>query len=617
MKSIPVVVLLLTLTTSAPALSGDPTQISWATATKGGGFQLFGVNIAEVINAADRRLKVEALATKGSRHNLELLEAGEVDVGQVEGNAARIALDGAGRPAANLKILSVMYPNPGMFVVRGDSKYESIEDLKGQPIAFGTKASGLRILVNDVLDGLGLEPDRDFQQIILDKAAEGPKLVIERKAEALWGAGIGWPGFVKVANGPAGGKFIPPSQEQIQRILKKHPHLQKMTVPAGTYKGQKEDIHSVGLWSVILVRPDLDDESVYRLARAIHLGHDALVSRLPQGRYTQAANTVEYVPAERLHPGAAKYYKEIGLLPVSDGVVKITPLGSHDGDFCRYDRALIFEDPDGTRLLYDAGRTVAGPDDPRLGNIDVVLVSHMHGDHVGDRHIPEVNAGECAAPDFSVGAVPNTNSVNIALQKGATIVTGSEMPKFFAAKLETLGGSAKQSQLVRFGASRSINGVTLTTVPAAHSNGIAGAMIGGQLGTLLNEAGLTAYAGPPTGYVLTFSNGLRVYLSGDTGITAEQETVVKDHYGAQLAVMNIGDTFTTGPKEAAYVVNELIKPKAVIASHANEQATRNGRLLAGTRTEQFLQAAKVPAHIPLSGKTMAFDGRGRCQSGCE
>jgi TRAP transporter TAXI family solute receptor len=617
MKSIPVVVLLLTLTTSAPALSGDPTQISWATATKGGGFQLFGVNIAEVINAADRRLKVEALATKGSRHNLELLEAGEVDVGQVEGNAARIALDGAGRPAANLKILSVMYPNPGMFVVRGDSKYESIEDLKGQPIAFGTKASGLRILVNDVLDGLGLEPDRDFQQIILDKAAEGPKLVIERKAEALWGAGIGWPGFVKVANGPAGGKFIPPSQEQIQRILKKHPHLQKMTVPAGTYKGQKEDIHSVGLWSVILVRPDLDDESVYRLARAIHLGHDALVSRLPQGRYTQAANTVEYVPAERLHPGAAKYYKEIGLLPASDGVVKITPLGSHDGDFCRYDRALIFEDPDGTRLLYDAGRTVAGPDDPRLGNIDVVLVSHMHGDHVGDRHIPEVNAGECAAPDFSVGAVPNTNSVNIALQKGATIVTGSEMPKFFAAKLETLGGSAKQSQLVRFGASRSINGVTLTTVPAAHSNGIAGAMIGGQLGTLLNEAGLTAYAGPPTGYVLTFSNGLRVYLSGDTGITAEQETVVKDHYGAQLAVMNIGDTFTTGPKEAAYVVNELIKPKAVIASHANEQATRNGRLLAGTRTEQFLQAAKVPAHIPLSGKTMAFDGRGRCQSGCE
>jgi TRAP transporter TAXI family solute receptor len=616
MKSTSVKILLLVLATLPAAMASDATRISWATATKGGGFQLFGENIAAVINATDSRLEVETLATKGSRHNLRLLEAGEVDVGQVEGNAARVALDGVGRPAANLKVLSVMYPNPGMFVVRGDSEYESIEDLKGQPIAFGTKASGLRILVNDVLDGLGLEPDKDFQQIILNKAAEGPRLVIEGEAEALWGAGIGWPGFVKVANGPAGGRFIPPSQEHIRRILKKHPHLQKMTVPAGTYSGQTEDIHSLGLWSLILVRPGLDDELVYRLARAIHQGHDALINRMPQGRYTQALNTVKFVPADRLHPGAAKYYKEIGLLPASDDVVKITPLGSHDGDFCRYDRALILEDPDGTRLLYDAGRTVAGPDDPRLGDIDVVLVSHMHGDHVGDRHIPAINAGDCAAPDVSVAAVPNTNSVNIALAKGATIVTGSEMPKFFAAKLKALGGSVKQSQLVRFGASRSVNGVTLTTVPAAHSNGIAGAMIGSTLGALLSEAGLTAYAGPPTGYVVTFSNGLKVYLSGDTGITAEQESVVRDHYGVQLAVMNIGDTFTTGPEEAAYVVNDLVKPKAVIASHANEQATGNGKLLAGTRTEQFKQAAEIPVHVPLSGKTMAFDRHGRCQSGC-
>ena len=81
--------------------------------------------------------------------------------------------------------------------------------------------------------------------------------------------------------------------------------------------------------------------------------------------------------------------------------------------------------------------------------------------------------------------------------------------------------------------------------------------------------------------------------------------------------MNIGDTFTPGPREAAYVINELVKPTAVIASHANEQATMKGELLTGTRTEQFLRAVEVPAHIPLSGKTMAFDGQGRCRSGCD
>ena len=617
MKLVPGTLLAVALVAAPAAMAGDATRISWATATPGGGFQLFGEAIAGVINAADEGLDVEPVATRGSRENLRLLEAGEVDVAQVEGNAARIALDGIGRPAANLRVLSVMYPNPGMFVVRGDSGYGSIEDLQGQPVAFGTKASGLRILANDVLDGLGLEPDRDFRQIILDKAADGPRLVLDGDAAALWGAGIGWPGFVEVADGPSGGRFIPPGQDQIDKILEKHPHLQKMTVPAGTYTGQAEDIESVGLWSLVLVRPDLDDESVYRLARAIHLGQDALSSRLPQGRYTRAENTVKYVPRDRLHPGAARYYEETGLLAASDDLVRITPLGSHDGEFCRYDRALVLQDPDGTRLLYDAGRTVAGPEDPRLGNIDVVLVSHMHGDHVGDRHIPEVNAGECAAPDMSVAAVPDTSSVRIALEKDATMITGSEMPKFFATRLEALGGSAGQSQLVRFGGSRSVNGVTVTTVPAVHSNGIAGAMIGGELGALLEASGLTAYAGPPTGYVLTFSNGLRVYLSGDTGITAEQETVVRDHYGVQLAVINIGDTFTTGPGEAAWVVNELIKPAAVIASHANEQATRDGRLIAGTRTEEFVRAAEMPVHIPLSGKTMAFDGEGRCQSGCD
>jgi len=296
--------------------------------------------------------------------------------------------------------------------------------------------------------------------------------------------------------------------------------------------------------------------------------------------------------------------------------VKVTPLGSHDGEFCLFDRAMVFEDPDGTRILYDAGRTVAGADDARLGKIDALLVSHMHGDHVGDRHIPGTGTGACNKPDVSTAVLPNTNTVNIALAKEAAIVTGSEMPSFFAGKLKGLGGDPQKSQLVRFGASRKVGGVTVTTVPAVHSNGIAGGMVGGALGDLLSGAGLTAYAGPPTGYVLTFSNGLVAYLSGDTGVTAEQKTVVADQYGAELVVMNIGDTFTTGPKEAAFVINELIKPAAVIPSHANEQATEGGAVVAGTRTDQFLKAVAVPAHLPLSGRTMEFDGNGTCVAGC-
>lgn len=301
---------------------------------------------------------------------------------------------------------------------------------------------------------------------------------------------------------------------------------------------------------------------------------------------------------------------------VAEDTVKVTPLGGHDGEFCRLDRALVFEDPNGTRLLYDAGRTIAGPDDPRLGDIHIVLVSHVHGDHIGDRHLKAVNAGTCTAPDLSVDATPASNSVAIAVKKKAKIVTGSEMPRFFAGKLQAAGGDAADSLLVRFGAMIEVGGVSITTVPAVHSNGLAPEFIGGSLGESLHSAGITAYVGPPTGYVLRFSNGLVAYLSGDTGITAEQEVVVHGHYGARLAVMNIGDTFTTGPAEAAYVVNRLIKPSAVIASHANEEATRDGKVLPGTRTEAFIKASDMPVHMPLSGKTMAFNSAGKCVAGC-
>lgn len=298
------------------------------------------------------------------------------------------------------------------------------------------------------------------------------------------------------------------------------------------------------------------------------------------------------------------------------GTVKITPLGSHAGEFCRYDRALILEDPDGTRLLYDAGRTVAGADDPRLGEIDAVLVSHVHGDHVGDRRLPKPDAGTCGAPDVTVAATPDSNSVSIAVAKGARMILGSEMPKFFQGKFEKLGANPKDVQLVRFGGSKTVGGVKVTTVPAAHSNGLAGAFIEGDLGKHLNDAGLTAYVGPPTGYVLTFTNGLVVYLSGDTGVTAEQEVVVRRQYAAKLVVMNIGDTFTTGPTEAAYVINDLIKPASVIASHANEVGTEGGKVVSGSKTETFIKTTKVPVHLPLSGRTMAFDGGGKCVEGC-
>jgi L-ascorbate metabolism protein UlaG (beta-lactamase superfamily) len=300
------------------------------------------------------------------------------------------------------------------------------------------------------------------------------------------------------------------------------------------------------------------------------------------------------------------------------GTVKVTPLGSHDGEFCPLDRALIFEDPDGTRILYDAGRTVRGPGDPRLGKIDAVLVSHMHGDHLGDLIQPAANAGECAKPAFTVNVTPNSNSVNIVLGKQAPLIVGGEAQSFFQAKVKSLGGDpGKLVRLVRFGAQTMVGKVMVASVPAVHSNGLPPAFLPPEQARLFESAGLTAYVGPPGGFVLRFSNGLTAYLSGDTGITAEQDLVVRGHYKANMVVMNVGGfPFTTGPEESAYVVNDLVKPASVIVSHANEPATIGGKVTPNSKTAAFQKAARMPVHVPLSGKTMSFDGGGRCVSGC-
>jgi hypothetical protein len=292
----------------------EKTVVSLGTATPGGGFPAYGQAFADTINEMEPTLEVRPQNTKGSTENVPLLEAGTLDLGLVQGEVALEAFNGIGRPKADLRILSAMYATPGMFVVRADSPCRSIDDLKGKPVAFGAKGSGLVILARYVLDGLGLDRDRDFQAIFLDRAGDGPDMVLSGKAAALWGGGAGWPGFTAVAKGPAGARFIVPDAAGIRRIQAKHPFLKTLTVPAGAFPGQNEPIVSVGSWSFVLARPALPDEVAYRLARAIHQGEAALARRLPQASETTAANTVAAAPSRDLiHPGALRYLSEIGL----------------------------------------------------------------------------------------------------------------------------------------------------------------------------------------------------------------------------------------------------------------------------------------------------------------
>jgi hypothetical protein len=308
----------LLLTGSAVAQDGakviQKTAISLGTATPGGGFPLYGNAFAEVMNGTDPALAIEPRNTKGSNENIPLLEEGKLDIALVAGEPSYEAFMGIGRPATRLKILTAMYSSPGMFVVRADSSYKTIRDLVGKPVAFGAKGSGLPILSRYLLDGLGLKQDEDFQSIYLDRAGDGPAMVLDGRAAALWGAGIGWPGFKTMSESPNGARFIAPDADEIARIRAKHTFLKPLTVPAGSYPNQSAPINSLGSWSFVLTRENLPDDVAYRLAKSLHGAESPLCKKLPQACETTAANTVAAAPKiELIHPGVLKYFREIGV----------------------------------------------------------------------------------------------------------------------------------------------------------------------------------------------------------------------------------------------------------------------------------------------------------------
>jgi uncharacterized protein len=293
----------------------DKSQIILATATPGGGFPLYGDTVAEIVNAVDPSLAVVTRNTRGSTENVPLLETGGVDLGLVQGEVTGAALGGPDGTGSGLTVVAAMYATAGMFAVRGDAPYRTIADLRDRPVVFGARGSGLVVLARHVLDGLGLDAERDFTALYLDHAGDGPAMVLDGRAVALWGGGIGWPGFTAIAASPAGARFIAPDAVESARIRERHAFLKPLTIPALSYPGQDAAIASLGSWSLILARPGLPEDVGYRFARALDRGGTALAERLPQARETTPDNTAAAAADPgQIHPGTARYLREIGVL---------------------------------------------------------------------------------------------------------------------------------------------------------------------------------------------------------------------------------------------------------------------------------------------------------------
>jgi hypothetical protein len=158
-------------------------------------------------------------------------------------------------------------------------------------------------------------------------------------------------------------------------------------------------------------------------------------------------------------------------------------------------------------------------------------------------------------------------------------------------------------------------GVEITIVFASHANNVPLSLLSEAQRANLGADDTSIVLGPPTGYVVKFTNGLVAYLSGDTGIHAEMKTVVNEFHKANLAVLNLGPSAGT-VMAWAYGMNELVRPASVILTHANEAVTEGGKLRTTSRAAALIQQLKSTPHLALSGRTMEFDGHGKCAAGC-
>ena len=342
--------------------------------------------------------------------------------------------------------------------------------------------------------------------------------------------------------------------------------------------------------------------------------------------------------SKRILGGLVAPFFALGMVHAQAADVTITPLGNIDHQLCWYDRAMLFQDPSGVNILIQPGRTVR--EGEIAGSVHVILLDHAHGDHLGDVRLADGDCGGTAAGATSLAPDPST--ARIAAEKNSVVLAGGELAAYLAQRLDALGekggdpnvnldcGAETSSPsliegnrvyacagVVRPGATREITlngtatGVRISTIQATHSNGIPPGLTANP-GAF--PAGTSAYGGTETGFIIRFSNGLTVLWSGDSGFFGDMR-LFSQYYGVNLAIMHIGDVFTMGPNEAAFAVNHLIKPRSVIPTHVNENATLGtGKVQQGTKTAQFISRVKgAKVIVPTSGDVISCDGKGRCK----
>ena len=274
-----------------------------------------GIGLSNIYSKALPDAKVSVQSTKASVENLNLLEAGRGEAALTLGDALSLAWAGdkeAGysKPLRNLRGISAMHANYVQIVAHKDSGIHTLADLKGKRVSVGAAKSGTELNARAVFAAAGLKYS-DFAKVEYLPYKQSAELLQNRQIDAtLQSAGLGNPALRDLANS-VDVEFIPIPPDVIKKIGDKA--YGNGVIPANTYKGQTADVPVAKIENYLVTRKGLSTDTVYKMTKAMYEHLDELVAAHAAAKSIKLDNAINGMPIP-LHPGAEKYYREVGLI---------------------------------------------------------------------------------------------------------------------------------------------------------------------------------------------------------------------------------------------------------------------------------------------------------------
>lgn len=312
--------LLLTGTLVGCAGGGDTSGargfISIGTAPPGGAFFVVGGALAEVLNAqSGQSWNVTAESTSGSQENIRRLATGELDFAVSNSAITYFAARGSEGWDRAYPVRSVMTlaPNVALFLTRGNSGITSIPDLKGKRVVVGPAGAGFEYFVKPLLAAHGVTYE-DFTPLNATQTAAVDMLADGSAAAVFIGGAIPTASITQAA-ASMDIVFVPFDSDAVKRLVAEYVFFDHATIPANTYRNQTADIAALDVGSMhFITAADQDEQLVYDVTKSLYENREQVTQRHAAGATINAKNVVRNTGTE-FHPGAIRYYREIGIWP--------------------------------------------------------------------------------------------------------------------------------------------------------------------------------------------------------------------------------------------------------------------------------------------------------------